>query len=272
MEEWERKLIRENLPELIYLTDCHTGLISRLEKNEILAKDDVEKLSLAWKTPGEKAKELYDIIITRKNGFEHLVNALEQTKQSGVLDILSLGTHGSTGNPCIDVIRAISYDENAVLGRGSFGIVVKGKFGDQPVAVKLVHSNFFMGNQQILNEVKFLQACDAHENVVRYFGTKVTGNIILIVLELCDMSLGDWVAGKNGNQVMKPTEVLKQVTTGLAWLHSQNIVHRDLKPENILLIINSNRVKLADFGLSRRVLDGNSFVATNNTSPWLDGS
>lgn len=41
---------------------------------------------------------------------------------------------------------------------------------------------------------------------------------------------------------------------GVSYLHSRNVYHRDLKPQNIL--INShNDVKIADFGLSRVIIN-----------------
>ncbi|CAL8069950.1 unnamed protein product [Orchesella dallaii] len=280
MEEWERKLIRENLTQLTNLTVCNTGLLTRLEERGVLGKDDVEQLCLLRKTssekvkelyfyfenlPGktarEKAKELYDVIVTRTNGFNNLVDALEKTQQSGALHILTRGRE-----PSLNEIHELSYDNTKELGRGSYGTVVcRGKLGNRFVAVKIVHSNLLGGIQQVLHEVKVLQHCDAHENVVRYFGTKQIGDIILIALELCDSSLKEWVATNTIDRLIPPVEVLRQITTGLAWLHSQNIVHRDLKPENILLVSHVNKVKLADFGLSRQMMDGNSFVATSNT-------
>ena len=40
---------------------------------------------------------------------------------------------------------------------------------------------------------------------------------------------------------------MKQILTGMAYVHQKNIAHRDLKPENILLDL-SGYIKMADFG------------------------
>lgn len=48
--------------------------------------------------------------------------------------------------------------------------------------------------------------------------------------------------------------IIRQVISGLEFLHDKGIVHRDLKPENILLAnspkIAYSRVMLSDFGAS----------------------
>ena len=44
--------------------------------------------------------------------------------------------------------------------------------------------------------------------------------------------------------------IVRQLLTGLVYMHSLNIIHRDLKPENVLLHAKTNRVKISDFGSS----------------------
>lgn len=38
----------------------------------------------------------------------------------------------------------------------------------------------------------------------------------------------------------------------LSYLHSRNICHRDIKPENILYDEENNKIKIIDFGISKK--------------------
>lgn len=59
--------------------------------------------------------------------------------------------------------------------------------------------------------------------------------------------------------------MFQQIISGVEYCHQYRVVHRDLKPENLLLDSDYN-IKLADFGLSNMMVDGN-FLRTSCGSP-----
>ena len=46
--------------------------------------------------------------------------------------------------------------------------------------------------------------------------------------------------------------VVRQLIAGLEYLHKHNICHRDIKPENILYDQKERKVKIIDFGISKK--------------------
>ncbi len=68
--------------------------------------------------------------------------------------------------------------------------------------------------------------------------------------------------------------LLQQMCHGLAAAHDAGIVHRDLKPRNIFLARareagGSERVKLLDFGVAKRVSAGDDSTAAVGTPAWM---
>ncbi len=58
----------------------------------------------------------------------------------------------------------------------------------------------------------------------------------------------------------------QQIIAGVEYCHRNRVVHRDLKPENLLLDAAGQNVKIADFGLSNIMKDGD-FLKTSCGSP-----
>lgn len=60
---------------------------------------------------------------------------------------------------------------------------------------------------------------------------------MFIALEPCNVTLKNWVQDKTCISVtLKSSDILKQTTKGLTFLHQKRIVYRDIKTENILLL------------------------------------
>ena len=86
--------------------------------------------------------------------------------------------------------------------------------------------------------------------------------------ELCNGTLHDLVMRESFPLFLAQiVEILRQIVKGLIHLHDKEIVHRDLKPRNILYS-NSDEgpvMKLADFGCSRELPDGESRYLLSKT-------
>lgn len=86
-----------------------------------------------------------------------------------------------------------------------------------------------------------------------------------MVLEYAGGELFDYLV-KNGKMSEdKARRFFQQIICAVEYCHRHKIVHRDLKPENLLLDSDLN-VKIADFGLSNIMTDGN-FLKTSCGSP-----
>ena len=185
-------------------------------------------------------------------------------------------------------IGHLSVDTDNILGYGGHGTMVyKGTFGGRDVAVKRMLKEFF---DIASHEVSLLQESDDHPNVIRYYDKETAGGFLYIALELCPASLQAVIEKPSAHCELIPPSgldlpnMLKQITSGLLYLHTLKIVHRDIKPQNILVsapklnLANPSasappRLLISDFGLCKKLEgDQNSFRATTafaaGTSGW----
>lgn len=88
---------------------------------------------------------------------------------------------------------------------------------------------------------------------------------IIMVLEYAGGELFDYLVKHGKMTEFKARRFFQQIVCAVEYCHRHKIVHRDLKPENLLLDDDLN-VKIADFGLSNIMTDGN-FLKTSCGSP-----
>ena len=86
-----------------------------------------------------------------------------------------------------------------------------------------------------------------------------------MVLEFAEKELFDHIVNNGRMKEPEARRFFQQMLCAVEYCHRHKIVHRDLKPENLLLDDNMN-VKIADFGLSNIMTDGN-FLKTSCGSP-----
>lgn len=156
------------------------------------------------------------------------------------------------------------------IGKGAFGAVKKGTHiqTGYNVAIKILNRGRMKGLGTVIktrNEIDNLQKL-SHPHITRLFRVISTPSDIFLVMELVSGGeLFSYITRKGYLPVRESRRYFQQIISGVSYCHKHMIVHRDLKPENLLLDHNKN-IKIADFGLSNYMTDGD-LLSTSCGSP-----
>lgn len=119
--------------------------------------------------------------------------------------------------------------------------------------------------EKVQREINILHLC-THPHIIRLYEVIDTPTDIFLVNEyVSGGELFDYIVSKGRLSSDEARNFFHQIVSGVEYCHFQKIVHRDLKPENLLLDSNLN-IKIADFGLSNLMRDGD-FLRTSCGSP-----
>jgi len=156
------------------------------------------------------------------------------------------------------------------LGFGTFGKVktAKHQLTGHKVAVKILNRNKIKNLDvvgKIRREIQNLKLF-RHPHIIKLYQVISTPNDIFMIMEyVSGGELFDYIV-KNGRLGQdEARRFFQQIVSGVDYCHRHMVVHRDLKPENLLLDDSLN-VKIADFGLSNMMMDG-EFLRTSCGSP-----
>ena len=156
------------------------------------------------------------------------------------------------------------YEQLSSLGEGGMGTVylAKQKAFDRLVAVKVLKAELasqVSDRKRFLREAKFCAQIE-DPNILGIIDSGIVQGIPYIVMEYVDgPNLQDLL--KQGIDLNKGLEIIKQVASALLAAHRKKIVHRDLKPENVL-IAKDGTVRVADWGISRALMDVEQLTKT----------
>lgn len=166
-----------------------------------------------------------------------------------------------------------SWQKANVLGEGAFGTVYLGLLNSGEFIavkeVKLTRSRIVKPQVEALeNEISFMKQLK-HENIVQYLGTHRTDKVLQIYLE--------FVSGGTIHSLLQKfnrlnegviRSYIRQILTGLHYLHSKGIIHRDIKAANIL-VSERGTIKLADFGASKFMSEIAGSTCIEGTVCWM---
>ena len=161
-----------------------------------------------------------------------------------------------------DAKKKISVGPNEILEAPDsthFDPISRGYFREislnaKPCAIKKIFDSENW-TDSTYNEAKTMRDLD-HPNIVEVYEVIKTPTSVYIIMELLNAgTLTSYLSSKSnlGEKLNEATasQIIRQMTAGLQYLHAQNKVHLDLHSGNILLSFDGNRclAKIADFGL-----------------------
>ncbi|KAI1928269.1 ATP binding [Ophidiomyces ophidiicola] len=176
--------------------------------------------------------------------------------------------------------------KGSLIGEGSFGSVFLALHAitGELMAVKQVElpsatkgTEFDKRKTSMVNalkhEIGLLQGLQ-HSNIVQYLGTSTDDQHLNIFLEYVPGgSIATMLKQYNTFQEPLIRNFVRQILSGLSYLHSRDIIHRDIKGANVL-VDNKGQIKISDFGISKRVEASTMLGASSGHlhRPSLQGS
>ena len=174
------------------------------------------------------------------------------------------------------------YEQDEYLNGGTYGKVykcrkrIKGE-DEKEYAVKIQEVCFDGGEEssyeKTLDEANIWSSLN-HVNIVKLYQCFLQRNQFYFVMELIQGgNLFEEILKKSQYTEKDACLYMKQVLNALSYLHNHGIFHRDVKPDNIMLCDNAqygsgSLVKLTDFGLARRLTNGQRrIVCTPSGAP-----
>ena len=157
----------------------------------------------------------------------------------------------------------ITYQVGKYLGKGGYAKCYKvtDVTTDNTYCAKIILKKIIKNDSHRLfldREIDVHQKLN-HPNVVKFIDTFETTNkwgdiLIVILLELCSGgSLRSLLKQKKKFTENEIKGYIKQILTGLSYIHGEGIIHRDIKLGNILL--SGNQIKICDFGMAIYISD-----------------
>ncbi|XP_076307208.1 5'-AMP-activated protein kinase catalytic subunit alpha-2-like isoform X1 [Tachypleus tridentatus] len=176
----------------------------------------------------------------------------------------------ATGASAQPLVKIGHYILSETLGVGTFGKVktARHQLTGHKVAVKILNRQKIKNLDvvgKIRREIQNLKLF-RHPHIIKLYQVISTPTDIFMIMEFVSGGeLFDYIVKHGKLKESEARRFFQQVISGVDYCHRHMVVHRDLKPENLLLDSNLN-VKIADFGLSNMMMDG-EFLRTSCGSP-----
>ena len=212
-----------------------------------------------------KAESVYQHMAAYDKDYKDLQSKLNRAKNMSETVMLGGGGAHPGGTMLLDggaVEKPMlgRYQVDKELGKGAMGVVYLGKDPKigRVVAIKtMALSQEFSGDELVDARERFFREAETagrlqHQNIVTIFDAGEEHDLAYIAMEfLKGKDLLDYCKDGNLLPVPKVLSIVARVAEALSYAHRQNVVHRDIKPANIMYELDSDTVKVTDFGIAR---------------------
>jgi len=157
-----------------------------------------------------------------------------------------------------------------IIGEGAYGLICTCKNVNQNkiYAIKFLEIDE-EDEENLQKEIDILKESLSCPHIVQYYGCYLKDNTLMIVMEFCDggSALDLMNSIKKTFTEDQIASLCAQMIQGLAYLHSHKILHRDINAGDVLLT-SEGRAKLADFGVSAKLVHTHQRQHTMVGSPY----
>lgn len=212
-----------------------------------------------------KAEAVYEHMAAYDKDYKDIKAKLSRAKNLSETVMLGGGSSHPGGTMLLDggaVEKPMlgRYQVEKELGKGAMGVVYLGKDPKigRVVAIKtMALSQEFAGEELTDARERFFREAETagrlqHQNIVTIFDAGEEHDLAYIAMEfLKGRDLAEFCKGDHLLPVPTVLSIVARVAEALAYAHKQNVVHRDIKPANIMYELESDTVKVTDFGIAR---------------------
>lgn len=213
-----------------------------------------------------KAEAVYEHMAAYDKDYKDIKTKLSRAKNLSETVMLGGGGGSHPGGTMLLDGGAVEkpmlgrYQVEKELGKGAMGVVYLGKDPKigRVVAIKtMALSQEFAGEELTDARERFFREAETagrlqHQNIVTIFDAGEEHDLAYIAMEfLKGKDLVDFCKGDKLLPIPKVLSIVARVAEALAYAHTQNVVHRDIKPANIMYELDSDTVKVTDFGIAR---------------------